>query len=195
MVISAAQLSLPVHVPTDGGWGSSSFKERGSRLLVEITLQQGHPLRQGGLVRKHWGALGEVLLPLVGSPQRVEMVKRALWLQSVCGVAFPSAGYLARRAGGCPKTWNRCLAALRARGWARTARLRRPNGQQSVNLLDLSGLWAVVRGLLQRIVAVVGRITRWEKVRGTWWVKVAGAWATLEEAIALTPGGEGVGRG
>lgn len=134
-------------VPAEG-WGPL----RGSsiKLVVRGPLppQQGHPLRQGGLLLKEWDNLYYYLRGLLGSPQRAELAKEALRLQLFFPFCFPSARVLAGKALSSEKTWDRCLARLRERGWARTWRLYRQDGTQSVNLLDLGGLWHALRLLL-----------------------------------------------
>ena len=100
---------------------------------------------------------------------------------------YPSAEMVARRSEGSESTWLRLVAQLRAMGLVTTARLNRPNGQQSVNLLDIYELW---RWLLDFLNAPKKRRKRpviTELIGTTLWIKEGAFW----EAIPLKGGARG----
>ena len=153
-------------------------------LRVRKNPLRGHPpvnicpLPQPGAVLKHWDNLYPVLRALLHSPKQAEMVKKSLWLQAMRGVSFASARYLGAAGLGSEKTWDRALANLRKLGLVDTWRTIRSNGDDSVNLIDLRKLWAM---LLQLIQTTACRV---QIVRRRAWVKIHGAWAQLEMVLS-----------
>ena len=135
------------------------------------------PLPNPGAVLKHWDNLYPVLRVTLRSPKKAEMVKKALWLQAMRGISFASARYLGAAGLGSEKTWDRALAELRALGLVDTWQTMRPNGDDSVNLIDLRKLWAMLLNLIQTTACRVQIVARRA------WVKVHGAWAQLPMAL------------
>lgn len=141
--------------------------------------RQGHyvqmlkPLPRPGLLLKSFERLYPILCKLLGSPNRAEMTKKALLLQALTGKCFASARYLAGAGFSSEKTWDRCLAYLKSKGWAETARTRRPNGYDSVNLIDLRELWKLL------IKILTSTAHRFQVVKSQLWVKIHGAWAPV----------------
>lgn len=139
--------------------------------------QQGHydgllvkPLTAPGLFFKHFDELYTVLLCLLGSKKKAEVLKEALRLQATRGECFPSARYLAGYAHCSEKTVDRCFAQLRTMGLLRTYRTSRVGGTLSVNLLDLERLWRAIQALVINMRGLVQKIGR------RFWIKVAGLW-------------------
>ena len=148
------------------------------------TVLQGHfildvkPLPQPALVLRHWDNLYAMMRHLRLSVKESEMCKEVLRLQALCGKAYPSARYLGARAQANEKTWDRCLNYLRARGYAKTWRLHRQDGKQSVNLIDLREMWLVILALIAH------------NVSRAWWIgdrymlRVGAFWMTLTDFLA-----------
>ena len=138
----ACPSQLPV--PTEG----TQFSLFSSSILLRLkNPSAGTPpaIRGVGQLRRHYDSLYPALLVLLGTPQRAELAKRALYVQAMRGDCFLGAKGLARKVGCSEKTWDRTLTWLREHKLARTWRLYRVNGQRSVNLLDLGRLWALIR--------------------------------------------------
>jgi len=151
------------------------------------TSQQGHyiqhqpvTLTKSGLIFKHWQLLYPLLLSMLGTPKRAEMVKEALRIQAITGECFASARYLAGAGLGSEKTWDRLVGRLKAAKLIRVIRLTRPDGTKSVNLLDFSALWNILHSL------VVRKVTFTERIKRRFFVKVSGAW--LDLSITATSG-------
>lgn len=148
---TVAQSFCPVNprynVPAEG-WGVRVPSTKILMIKGKRSTLQGHYIRDVGFLFRSWGELWPHMVKLLGSPKQAEMVREALRLQALFGWCFPKAQTLADKGLASEKTWDRCLGFLRERGWARTWRLYRQDGTQSVNLLDLGGLWEVLRGVL-----------------------------------------------
>ena len=171
-------------VPADGIIHTYIYIDSISSLRVRKDHLQGHsivntsPLPLPGAVLKHWDNLYPVLRALLHSPKQAEMVKKSLWLQAMCGLNFGSAKYLGAAGLGSEKTWDRALAKLRKLGLVDTWRTSRANGDDSVNLIDLRKLWAMLLKLIQTTACraqIVGRRA---------WVKIHGAWTQLPMALS-----------
>ena len=89
---------------------------------------------------------------LDGNDKRSAMVFEALKLQSYYGQCFASAHFLSRKVGTHEKRWDRCLRALKKRGWVITQRRVRSNGHYGTNIIDLTGLWKHLVKLLQDLL-------------------------------------------
>ena len=171
-------------VPAEGITHPYIYLNSKLSLSVRTDPLQGHPsvnlspLPQPGAVLKHWDGLYPVLRALLHSPKQAEMVKKSLWLQAMRGVSFASARYLAAAGLGSEKTWDRALAKLRKLGFVDTWQTSRANGDDSVNVIDLRKLWAMLLRLIQTTACRVQIVSRRA------WVKVHGAWSQLEMALS-----------
>jgi len=139
--------------------------------------QQGHydgllikPLTAPGLFFKYFDELYPVLLCLLGSKKKAEVLKEALRLQACRGECFPSTKFLAARAHCSEKTVDRCFAQLREMGLLVTYRTSRTDGTLSVNLIDLEALWRAIKALVINARGLVQKIGR------RFWIKVTGLW-------------------
>lgn len=191
--------NLPIFDQARGVPAERQLPQSNTNLLIKskdinrLSAGTPPPLKKPGLVLKYWDQLYTALVKFVRSPQRAEMVKEVLRLQAFCRAAFPSAKYLAAKAQASEKTWDRCIDFLRRQGWARTFRLVRPDGRQSVNLIDLGKLWDLLSAILSsghwKIQVLKRRV----------WVKLSGMWISLSSLEEMTykkdssssPGGGG----
>lgn len=148
---------------------------------IGATLQ---PLPRVGLLLKHWGRVYPLLLSTLGTPRRAEMVQTALRLQAVYAKCHASAAYLGASAGSNEKTWDRTLAILKDHNLVDVMRLRRSNGDDSVNQVDLRRLWLMLERYIQHSVGLV------EKLGRRFWVKAGGCWLDLR-LVSVDPGANG----
>lgn len=168
------QLSLFLSLPLKDSKGNTRATRQGheSKMLSALPRPE--------LLLKHWDELYSILLKLLGTPRRAEMVKMALRLQVLSGKCFASAKYLAGAGFSNEKTWDRCLAYLKSQGWAETERAKRPNGYRSTNVLDLRKLWALIMAYLS------SKASRIQRLSSGLWVKVHGAWMRPAQLPLLT---------
>lgn len=131
-------------------------------------------LREPQLLLRRWDSLYPMLVTLLGSPKRAEMTRSALRTQALRGDCFRSARNIAGAAFSSEKTWDRCLRFLVEKNLVTVTRLVKTNGKHSVNLIDFTTLWNILR---QYIVRNVG-LSR--KIGGQLWRKVAGIWVNRD---------------
>lgn len=129
-------------------------------------------LKEPQLLLKHWGKLYPVLYTMLGSPQRAAMTMYAIRTQALRGICFRSARNIAGNGapGSSEKTWDRCLKFLSSRGLVQVTRLIKGDGKHSVNLIDFSALWDILRELIVHSVGTARRFggELWRKIGGIW---------------------------
>ncbi len=144
-------------------------------LCRDIESKMVKPLRAPGMLLKNWSKAYQVLVQMFGSVKQARMIEEVLRCQAVYGKAYPSARFLAAGALADEKTWDRCLAMLREKGYAVTARTHRLGGKLSVNLIDLRALWGIILSFLQ------AKARSFQHLSSGLWVKVHGAWMRTEQ--------------
>ena len=178
----------------------ASVSNRPNRDIIFLKLRApssvGTPsLAKPELLFKHYDQLYPLLVVLTRSPKRAEMLRYALKVQILRGLAFCSAkryAGLAYKPGtmiagkkqpvtgfASEKTWDRCLAFLKEQGMVDVERLKKFNGQYSVNLINFRKLWMLLLKLLASSVGVV------ERVGAIFWIKLSGAWFSRDTLLQL----------
>lgn len=138
----------------------------------------GTPLPKVEMLFKRYDELYPILITFTGSPKRAEMLRYALKVQALRGLAFCSAKRYAgqampgRKGFACEKTWDRLLAFLKEKDLVDVERLHKFNGKQSVNLINFLKLWLMLLKLLaasiDSLVSHVGR-RLFIKLSGGWY--------------------------
>lgn len=155
------------------------------------------PLAKPELLFKYYDQLYPLLVVFTKSPKRAEMLRYALKVQVLRGLAFCSAkryAGLAFKSGtmitgkkqpvsgfASEKTWDRCLAFLKEHDLVDVERLQKLNGQYSVNLINFRKLWQLLLKLLAGSVGIVQTVGR------TLWIKLEGAWFSRDMVLRGHP--------
>ncbi len=129
-----------------------------------------------------------ILIEILGSPKRANMALLAMRLQAYYGKCYASAGFIAAETRACEKTWDRCLARMKATDLVKVRRRIRPNGTQGTNQVDLARLWQALLRILHSLWnGVRYRALRSMRVGRSLWLKAWAQWEPVEVVLLGQP--------
>lgn len=176
-----------VSLPETKRWTSkNTYKDTNVFKFLRKATSAGTPLPKVEMLFQKYDALYQILVAFTGSPKRAEMLRYALKVQALNGLAFCSAKRYAgqaipdRQGFASEKTWDRLLSFLKAEGLVKVERLYKFNGKQSVNLINFVRLW---RLLLKLLAHRIGSLI--QHIKGVFFIKLSGAWFSRDTILQL----------